>query len=46
MMVWGGVGLGAIYGDLHSLRVRDRNCTEGHMVWEEVAIEGSPPSAR
>jgi len=43
MVVFGGVGLGAIYGDLHSLRCQDPT----YLVWEELTmVEGTPPSAR
>jgi hypothetical protein len=45
MLVFGGVGLGAIYGDLCSLRVADPQA-EGAMVWEKVTALGDGPEAR
>lgn len=43
MLVFGGVGLGAIFGDVHCLHCEDVY----NMTWEELRpIEGNPPSAR
>jgi hypothetical protein len=49
MVVFGGVGLGAIFGDTHSLRVGEGGRGGGGsevVVWEETHISGEGPCAR